>query len=62
MKRRGHVAVPPDMFSEMCEYSDIRLIPITDSDSYAEYAWIKLRRVKLDEFALGEIAAKESVF
>ncbi len=58
----GLIAVPPEIFPEMCEYSDIRLIPIEDSEIYAEYAWIKLRRVELGKFVIEETASRESVF
>ncbi len=52
----GLVATPPDLFRNICEYKEIRLLSIEDSDLSVEYAWIKLRRFPLSELAKESLA------
>ncbi len=52
----GLVATPPELFRTICEYKDIRLLNIVDSDLSVEYAWIKLRRFPLSELAKESLA------
>jgi len=47
----GLIATPPNVFYHVCEYKDVRLLEILDSDLTVEMAWIKLRRLPLSDLA-----------
>ena len=55
----GIVAVSPENFSVMCEYDDLKLLPLHDCSLFVEYIWTKLRRVPMSDLAYEDLCTKQ---